>query len=73
MPEDYTLTPASRDDLVQSLSYALRFDGRGKSHRHADDFMSRIAAETLVRHLEVAGYVVMKRPPRPMHSTPKPR
>jgi hypothetical protein len=31
--------------------------------------MARIAAETLARHLERAGFVVMKKPPMKAHST----
>ncbi len=70
MSDDDPLTPASRDDLVQALAYGLRFDERGKAHRHAVDDMARIAAETLVRHLDQAGFVVMKRPGAKLHSTP---
>ena len=55
------LRPASAEEIEQSLSYALRFDGR-KRVRHADDAMARITAERLVQHLERSGYVLMKRP-----------
>ena len=30
---------------------------------HADEYMAAIAAERVVRHLERAGFVVMKKPP----------
>ena len=63
------LTPASREELKQGLSYALRFDDRGKAHRLASDFMTDAAAELLVRYLESAGFVVMKKPPAQHHST----
>lgn len=52
---------ASHEEIEQSLSFALRFDGR-KRVRHADDAMARITAERLVQHLERSGYVLMKRP-----------
>ena len=71
MPDDDALTPASRDDLVEALAYGLRFDERGKAHRRAVDSMAQIAAETLARYLEQAGFVVMKRPAAKAHSTPK--
>ena len=55
------LRPASQEEIQESLSYALRFDGR-KRVRHADDAMARITAERLVQHLELCGFVLMKRP-----------
>ena len=71
MPDDDTLTPASRYDLVQALAYGLRFDERGKAHRQAVDSMAQIAAETLARYLEQAGFVVMKRPAMKLHGPAK--
>lgn len=57
-----TSTPVSPDDLADALAFALKFEGRKRVH-YADDFMSQIVARRLVRHLERAGFVVMKRPP----------
>lgn len=73
MPDDPTLTPATPDELTAALSYALRFDERGKAHSRATDMTARIAAETLVRYLDLAGFVVMKRPPAVSPTTPKTR
>jgi hypothetical protein len=56
------LTPASPEDLADALAFALRFDGRKRKH-DAGDFMARIVAERLVRHLDRTGFVVMKKPP----------
>jgi hypothetical protein len=56
------LTPATPDDIADALAFALRFDGRTRK-RDAGEMMARIVAERLVRHLEGAGFVVMKRPP----------
>jgi hypothetical protein len=56
------LRPATRDELTQSLSFALRFNGRKRTH-DADEVMARITAERLVEHLERSGYVVMHKPP----------
>ncbi len=55
------LRPASAEEIEQSLSFALRYDGR-KRVRHADDAMARITAERLVAHLERSGYVILKKP-----------
>ena len=51
MPEPPNLRPATRDELTQSLSFALRFNGRKRVH-DADEMMARITAERLaaVRH-----------------------
>ncbi len=54
--------PATRDEIRDTLDYALRFSRTGKAHRHASEMMARIAADVLVDHLELAGYVVMKKP-----------
>jgi hypothetical protein len=62
------LHPASADEIADSLSYALRFDGRKRVHQ-ADEAMARITAERLVRHLERCGYVLMRRPETAAPST----
>jgi hypothetical protein len=56
------LTPADPNDLANALAFALRFDGRRRKG-DAAEFMAEIVAKRLVRHLERAGFVVMKRPP----------
>jgi hypothetical protein len=61
MAADEKLTPADRKDLEDAVAFALRFEGRKRVH-HADEYMAAIAAERVVRHLERAGFVVMKRP-----------
>jgi hypothetical protein len=55
------------DDLAAALAFALKFEGSKRWH-NADGFMADIVAKRLVRHLERAGYVVMKRPPLGGHS-----
>ena len=62
MPEDPRLTPASTDDVKDALAFALRFDGRKRTHS-GDELMARITAEHLVKHLERSGFVVMRKPP----------
>lgn len=54
------LRPATPGEIAESLSFALRYDGRRRVH-HADEAMARITAERLVRHLERSGYILMKR------------
>jgi hypothetical protein len=67
MPDAPNLRPATADEIAQTLSFALRYDGRKRVH-HADDIMAKITAERLVRHLERSGFVLMKKPPPPSHS-----
>lgn len=69
MPDDTSkLRPADPDELRQALQFALTFDGR-KQFRASGEMMARITAEHLAKHLEMSGYVVMKRPSGPAHST----
>ena len=63
-----SLRPASAQEIQESLSFALRFVGRKRVH-HADDAMARITAERLVQHLEMSGFVLMKKPNRAAPST----
>lgn len=57
------LTPADDKDLVQSLTYALRFDRLGKRVSLHHEVMAHMAAERIVEALKLSGYVVMKGPP----------
>ncbi len=61
MTDDPKLTPATQEDLAQSLAFALRFEGRKRVH-NADLFMAEITARRLVEHLRLSGFVVMKKP-----------
>jgi hypothetical protein len=62
MTDEQKLTPATPEDLANSLSFALRFEGR-KSQHDSDKLNADIVAKRLVRYLDKAGYVVMKKPP----------
>jgi hypothetical protein len=57
MPDDEKLRPADPSDIAGSIAFALLFSGRKRVH------MAAIAADRIVRHLERAGFVVMKKPP----------
>ena len=61
MPDEPHLRPATPDEIAETLSFALCYEGRKRVH-HADDAMARITAERLVRHLERSGFVLMKKP-----------
>jgi hypothetical protein len=62
MPNAEKPTLASSEDLAAAIALALRYGGRKRVH-NADEVMSGIVAKCLVRHLERAGFVVMKQPP----------
>jgi hypothetical protein len=59
---DDKLTPADPNDLVDAIAFALIFSGRKRVH-DSDSFTAKIAGDRIRRHLESAGYVVMKKPP----------
>jgi hypothetical protein len=59
-PDTEHLTPATSEEVIQVLCFALRFEGR-KEAQHASEIATRIAAERLVEYLERSRYVVMKR------------
>jgi hypothetical protein len=56
------LIPANPRDPADAIAFALRFEERRRVHQ-AEEYMAAIAAERVVRHLERAGFVIMKRPP----------
>ena len=68
MSDTSDLRPATPDEIATSLAFALQFEGR-KRVRQADSLMAEITADRLVRHLERSGFVVMKKPPAPGHSS----
>ena len=59
---DKPLRPATRDEVSQALGYALRYGRSGKSHRLATEMTARIAADVLAEYLEMAGFIVLKKP-----------
>jgi hypothetical protein len=64
MPHDEDkLTPADPRDLAEAVASALRFFEGRKRNRDADSFTVTLAAERVLRHLERAGFVVMKKTP----------
>jgi hypothetical protein len=57
------LRAASPEEIAETLSFALRYDGRRRVY-DADDAMAWITAKQLVRHLERSGFVLMKAAPQ---------
>lgn len=55
------LRPATREEIADALSFALRFDGR-RPFTQSVSLMARITADHLVEHLERCGFVLMKHP-----------
>lgn len=62
MNETSPLRPATPDEIAETLSFALLFEGRRRV-RDTERTLARIAAVRLVRHLELCGFVLMKGPP----------
>jgi hypothetical protein len=54
--------PADPTDLADAIAFALRYSGHKRVH-HGDEYMAKIATERIVRPLELARFVVMRRPP----------
>ena len=60
------LAAATPEEIAEALSYALRYDERGKPRRGGWEFASALAAERLAEHLRRSGFVIMRsRPGRP--------
>jgi hypothetical protein len=65
-PDPADLTAATPEEIAEALSYALRFDERGKPRRGGWDFAAKLAADRLAEHLRRSGLIVMRaRPGRP--------
>jgi hypothetical protein len=67
-PVSSDLTAATREEIAEALSYALRYDERGKPRRGGWEFASALAAERLADHLRRSGFVIMRARPGRAHS-----
>jgi hypothetical protein len=67
-PPAVDLTAVTPDELIEALSYALRYDARGKPRPSGGQMVASLAAERLTEHLHLAGFVLMRRRPAPPHS-----
>lgn len=69
MPDDIPpRRPATDQEVVEALSFALRFDGR-RPFPQASSLMARITAEHLARYLAKCGFELVKRPDRAAPTT----
>ena len=59
------LRPAEPEDVKQAIAFALRYRGR-KRVDLASERMAQIAAEHLVEHLQMSGFVIMHKQPAPL-------
>jgi hypothetical protein len=62
------LSEVSPQELADALSYALRYDERGKPRRSGGEMVASLAAEHLTEHLQRAGFVLLRRRPGRPHS-----
>ena len=62
------LSPARPEEVAEALSYALRYDERGRPRPHGGEMVAGLAAQHLTQHLERAGFVLMRRRPGRPHS-----
>ena len=56
-PTPQGLAVASAEEVAEALSYALRYDERGKPRRGGWEFAASLAAERLTEHLGRLGFV----------------
>jgi hypothetical protein len=63
------LKDAAAEDVLSALEFGMTFS-RGKNRsRPAHEIAIRTVAQMIYAHLTEAGYVIMKKPPSPPHST----
>jgi hypothetical protein len=55
--------PVTRDELVQTLAYALRFSVEGKPRRTGHEFSAHLAAAQLADHLLRSNCLLVRAPP----------
>ena len=66
-PQEH-LSPAQPEEVADALSYALRYDERGRPRPHGGEMVAGLAAQHLTQHLQRAGFVLMKKRPGRPHS-----
>lgn len=62
------LRPTTPQEVADTLAFALQFNGRKRVHT-ADGMMAQITAERLVESLTRSGFVLMRKPAAPAHSS----
>ena len=59
-PNPADLAAATPEEIAEALSYALRYDERGKPRRGGWDFAAGLAADRLTEHLRQSGFVILR-------------
>jgi len=59
--------PATREELTEALSFALRFGADGKPRRTGHEFLASLAAAQLTDHLMRSRFRILREPPVPAH------
>ncbi len=68
-PAPLVLKDAAAADVLSALEFGMTYS-RGKNRsRPAHEVAVRTVAQMIYAHLTEAGYVIMKKPPLPPHST----
>lgn len=63
------LKDAPADDVLSALEFGMTYS-RGKNRsRPAHEMAIKTVAQMIYNHLAEAGYVIMRKPPAPPHST----
>lgn len=62
------LAAASPEEITEAISYALRYDERGKPRKGGWDFAAGLAAERLAEHLKRSGFILFRTKPGRPHS-----
>ena len=65
----HSLRLAAREERAEALAYLLAYR-RGSGTRTAERLAFQLAAEMMVENLELAGFVVTKKPPLEGHAAP---
>lgn len=60
--------PATRAEIAETLSYALRFDLTGRVRRTGHEHIAPLAAAQIAEHLLRSGFEINRRPPALPHS-----
>ncbi len=68
MTDPSQLHPATPEEIAETLSFALRFDGR-RPFPQSHALMARVTADHLVQHLLRCGFRLMKVAPSAAPST----
>jgi hypothetical protein len=55
------LRPVRREEIIDTLVYAICSDPRRGVSQPGDELVARATAERLARHLRIAGYLIAKK------------